>query len=283
MVTRRKFLQTLTTGAAVAMTVNPLLTLGSEGTRQIKNMGYISGIISKQLRGDWKAVLAETVKFGYNEIEVGRYMGESAQTFLKDCKEIGIKPVVGGVTISKDMDVINKALDKLIAIELKYAVVYWPWLVGDPFKLEDCKITVDLLNQIGDACKKRGLILCWHNHDKEFIAMEEGLPFDYLMKNTDKNLVKCMMDVYWVQKGGANPAEMLKKYRGQYGVLHVKDMASTPDQTFADVGSGIIDFPSIFSESAKQGIEHFFVEKDNAVDGMECLKNSAEYMKKLRF
>ncbi len=283
MFTRRKFIQTLTAGAASAIAANPLFAGESDGARKLNNIGYIEGIIGKELEGDWKSVLQETVKYGYSEIEIGRFLGESAKTFLKECSEVGIKPVAGGTVFSKNRDELKKSLDKLNALELKYAVIYWPWLVGGPFKLEDCKNTVEILNQTGEACKKHGLVLCWHNHDKEFIPMEEGLPFDYLMDNTDKSLVKCQVDIYWVQKGGANPLEILKKYKNRYSILHVKDIAPGPEKDFACPGSGIIDFPSVFSEAADQGIDHYFVERDNVVNGMECLKTSAEYLKNISF
>jgi sugar phosphate isomerase/epimerase len=283
MFTRRKFIQTLTAGAVTAIAVNPLHALGTEGTRKLKNIGFIEGIIEKELKGDWKTALRETVKYGYTEIEIGSFRGESAKTFLKDCSEIGIKPVAGGAAFSKDMDTVNKSLDNLNAMELKYAIIYWPWLVGGPFSLEDCKNTAEILNKIGEICKKRGLIFCWHNHNKEFIPMEKGLPFDWLMNHTDKNLVKCEMDIYWVKKGGADPVEFLKKYKNRYGILHVKDMTGDAQQTFADVGSGIIDFPSVFAEAAEQDIQHYFVEKDNAANGMDTLKKSAEYLKRISF
>ncbi|MEI6049711.1 MAG: sugar phosphate isomerase/epimerase [Bacteroidota bacterium] len=283
MFTRRKFIQTLSVSAAAAVAVNPLSSLGFDGNRNLKNIGYIEGIIDKELKGDWKAALKETVKYGYSEIEIGRFMGESAKTFLKDCSEIGIKPVAGGTVFSKNMDELKKSLEDLNALELKYAIIYWPWLVGGPFKLEDCKNTTEILNQTGEVCKKHGLVLCWHNHNKEFIPMEEGLPFDYLMNNTDKNLVKCELDIYWVQKGGADPVNILKKNRGRCSILHVKDMAPGSDQDFACPGSGIIDFPSVFSEAADQGIKHYFVERDNVVNGMDCLKASAGYLKNITF
>lgn len=283
MYSRREFVKSLTAGAAVALAVNPLITLGAEGMKKLKNIGYIEGIIGKELDGDWKAILRETVNYGYTEIEVGKYRGISARSFLKDCSEIGIKPVAGGAKLSRNMDEVNASLDLLTAMELKYAIIYWPWLTGGPFKLEDCKIAADMMNQTGEACKKKGLILCWHNHDKEFIPMEEGLPFDFLMNNTDKDLVKCEMDIYWVQKGGADPVEVLKKYKNRFSILHVKDMSADDTKTFADAGSGIIDFPSVFAEAVEQGIEHYFVEKDNAANGMATLKVSAEYLKNVKF
>jgi sugar phosphate isomerase/epimerase len=113
--------------------------------------------------------------------------------------------------------------------------------------------------------------------------MEEGMPFDYLMEHTDSKLVQCEMDIYWVKKGGADPLTMLKKYAGRIPILHVKDMAPGDAQDFECPGSGIIDFPSIFAEAAKQNIQHYFVERDNCPDGMACLKSSGAYLKGLRF
>ena len=113
--------------------------------------------------------------------------------------------------------------------------------------------------------------------------MEEGLPFHYLMAHTDENLVKCEMDIYWVAKGGAKPLDMLKQYAGRIPILHVKDMAAGEAQDFACPGSGIIDFPSIFAEAYRQGIKHYFVERDNVADGLACLQSSSEYLKNLRF
>jgi len=103
------------------------------------------------------------------------------------------------------------------------------------------------------------------------------------MAHTDKNLVKCEMDIYWVQKGGADPVQVLRKHRDRYCILHVKDMAPGPDQDFTCPGSGIIDFPSVFTEAADQGIAHYFVERDNVADGLECLKSSAVYLKNVSF
>ena len=124
----------------------------------------------------------------------------------------------------------------------------------------------------------------WGEHGVTFfIEMEEGLPFDYLMANTEPDFVKCEMDIYWVQKGGGDPLAVLKQYAGRIPILHVKDMAPGEEQDFACPGSGIIDFAPIFAEATRQGIQHYFVERDNVPDGMACLESSSEYLKNLRF
>lgn len=282
MINRRSFIATTATAAASFLVMNQPL-MASPGKNKLKKIGYISGIISKELSGDWKSILKQTVDFGFTEIEIGKYLGDSATTFLAYCKEIGINPIAGGISFTDKEDELNKKLDALAELNLKYAVNYWPWLTGGPFKLEDCKKSAEMLNKLGETCRKRGLTLCWHNHDKEFIAMEEGLPFDFLMAHTDKNLVKCEMDIYWVAKGGADPLTVLKKYAGRIPILHVKDMAPGEAKDFECPGSGVINFPSIFKEAVEQKIEHYFVERDKVVDGMACLKSSGAYLKNLTF
>jgi len=282
MITRRSFLINSAATLAGLFAMNSI-SMAALGERKLKKFGFISGIIGKELKGDWKAVLKKTVEYGFSEIETGNFLGDSAQSFLAYCKEIGLTPIAGGFDFKIKEDELQKKLDDLNALNLKYAIVYWPWLVGENFKLEDCKKSVDILNKLGAACKKNGLTLCWHNHNKEFIAMEQGLPFDYLMNNTDKDLVQCEMDIYWVKKGGADPLAVLQKHKGRIPILHVKDMAAGDAMDFECPGSGIIDFPSIFKEAQKQGIQHYFVERDNVPDGIACLKSSGEYLKNLTF
>ena len=103
------------------------------------------------------------------------------------------------------------------------------------------------------------------------------------MNNTDKNLVFCELDLYWVKKGGGDPLAVLKKYPGRFPVLHVKDMAPGAAMDFECPGSGIIDFAPLFSEAEKQGIKHYFVERDNVPDGLACLKSAGEYLKSVNF
>jgi sugar phosphate isomerase/epimerase len=283
MITRRKFLSNLALATTAISLSHPLASCATEGRKKLKDFGFISGIIKDELQGDWKEVLRQTAEMGYSEIETGSYLGESAGSFLSFIKGIGLKAVAGGTRLFEDRDELNRSLDKLNELELKYAVIYWPWLVGAPFSLEDCKKSSELLNSIGEVCNSRGLQLCWHNHDNEFIEMEEGMPFDYLMNHTDPDLVKCELDVYWVKKGGPDPVQIIQKYSGRYPILHIKDMAPGPEQDFACVGDGIVNFPEIFAEAFDQGIEHFFVERDKVVDGMACLSSAAEYLKSLRF
>jgi sugar phosphate isomerase/epimerase len=281
MMNRRLFLKQTATAAILAPFAIDSFTVPARG--KLKNFGFISGIIGKELQGDWKAVLRQAASFGYTEIETGGYLGESADSFLAFLKETGLNLVAGGFEFKASEDDLKKSMIQLNDLKVKYAVVYWPWYTGGPFKLEDCKKSAERLNYLGKVCKDNGLILCWHNHNQEFTPMETGLPFDYLMNNTDKNLVSCELDLYWVKKGGGDPLAVMKKYPGRFPILHVKDMAPGAAMDFECPGSGIIDFPVLFREAENQGIKHYFVERDNVPDGIACLKSAGEYLKSVNF
>lgn len=281
MITRRKFI--IGTAAAISVAILSPDALSLQRRKKLKNFGFISGIIGKELKGDWKAVLKQAASYGYTEIETGNYLGDSAETYLAFLKETGLNLVAGGFEFKSSEEELNKSLDLLKSLKVKYAVVYWPWFTAGPFTLEDCKKSAERLNYLGKVCKDNGLVLCWHNHNKEFAQMETGLPFDYLMDNTDRNLVFCELDLYWVKNGGVDPLEVMKKYSGRFPILHVKDMAPGDATDFECPGSGIIDFPSLFREAENQGIKHYMVERDNVPDGMACLKSAGEYLKNISF
>jgi sugar phosphate isomerase/epimerase len=281
MITRRKFIAGAAAAIASAAFTTDIYSIPQQN--RLKDFGFISGIISKELKGDWKAVLRLAASFGYTEIETGGFLGESAESYLKFLNEIGLKPVAGGINFTDSDEEIIKSFDLLKQLGIKIAVVYWPWVTGGPFNLRECTESALRLNHLGKLCYDNGLAFCWHNHDREFIPMEKGLPFDYLMANTDPELVKCEMDIYWVKKGGADPLTFLKKYSGRYAILHVKDMAPGDAQDFECPGSGIIDFAPIFREADSQGIKHYMVERDNVTDGIACLKSASDYLRNLKF
>jgi sugar phosphate isomerase/epimerase len=68
------------------------------------------------------------------------------------------------------------------------------------------------------------------------------------------------MDLYWMAKAKQDPLAYFKRHPGRFKLWHVKDMDE--QGTFADVGTGIIDFPTIFAHAKQAGVEHKVVERD---------------------
>jgi len=75
----------------------------------------------------------------------------------------------------------------------------------------------------------------------------------------------------------------MERYPERFSMFHVKDMDNSPSQLYTCPGYGIIDFPKIFAHARKAGVKYYTVEIDQHENGMQCLRDSYNYLKNLRF
>jgi sugar phosphate isomerase/epimerase len=146
--------------------------------------------------------------------------------------------------------------------------------------MDDVKIAVDVFSKAGEACKKAGVQFAFHNHSFEFVPVNGVLPYDYIMANTDKDLVKSELDLGWATVAGQNPVEIFKKYHGRIPLWHVKDMdKNTREPT--EIGGGYINFKPIFDAKHTSGMKYFFIEQDEPPKPMENVTNDYNNLKKV--
>jgi sugar phosphate isomerase/epimerase len=146
--------------------------------------------------------------------------------------------------------------------------------------LDEIKTAVDVFSKAGEACKKNGVQFAYHNHVTEFDEVEGHRPFDYILNNTDKELVKMELDLAWATKAKQDPVELFKLHPGRYPLWHVKDL-DKKTMFPAEVGSGIVDFKRVFDNAKLSGMKYFFVEQDQAPEPLLNVTHSYEYLKKL--
>jgi sugar phosphate isomerase/epimerase len=146
--------------------------------------------------------------------------------------------------------------------------------------LDEIKTAVDVFNKSGEACKKVGVQFAYHNHTSEFDDVEGHRPFDYILANTDKNMVKMELDLAWATKAKQDPVALFKLHPARFPLWHVKDLDKV-SQSPAEVGSGTIDFKRIFDNAEESGMKYFFVEQDGAPHPIENVTNSYNYLAKL--
>ena len=104
---------------------------------------------------------------------------------------------------------------------------------------------------------------------------------DLLWENSDTNFLKSELDTYWVKHGGLDPVAYIDKLGSRVLLLHLKDMATGPEQRFAPVGTGTLDFPGIVAAGQKAGVKWYIVEQDNCngLDPFDCLERSLKNLK----
>ena len=88
---------------------------------------------------------------------------------------------------------------------------------------------------------------------------------------------------------------MFKKHPGRYPLWHVKDTTGLaaavarpfPERRqgahFVPVGAGDVDYKALFAAAQTAGLQHFFVEQDNAVDAdsLAAIRTSAQNLKRI--
>jgi len=240
--------------------------------------------------------LAKVAKIGYNSLEGATYTGSQKfygmepSGFSKLLKDngfimpsshyrLGEEKTNGADTKGTILHEWDKAVDDAAQVGIKYMVC--AFLSPEERKgLDHYKYVADQLNIAGEKCKKAGIQLCYHNHDFEFVKIDNTYPFDVLMA-ADKDLVKVELDLYWVSKIGQDPIALFNQHPGRFPLLHLKDMDNTAQHAFTEVGNGVIDFKKILKEKKKAGVKYTFVEQDKCPGSpFDSITQSISYIKK---
>ena len=286
---RRNFLRTTAVASAAVMIMPSCMTKGGKETAQAAaavaepEIGVGLFTLRDAMAKDPKGTLERVAKIGYKKIEPFGFDGNTvfgldATEMSKVCKDLGLKMVSGHINPPTFSENWNAALEYMNAVDQKFAV--WPWLPEEMRNAESYKRVAATLNEAGAAAKAAGIQVCYHNHDFEFFDLGDGVTgMDILSSETDADLVKFELDLYWVTKSGNDPIEQFKRFEGRVPLWHVKDMANTPEQGFAEVGEGTIDYKSIFAAKDVSGMKHYFVEQDMSDDPFKSIETSYKNLK----
>lgn len=275
--------ETANTEAGAETAAAPPTAVGS-----IPNYGIQLWSVRDDMAKDPKGVLKQLASYGYKQIESfegdkGIYWGMSNTEFKAYMDELGMNLIASHCDIKKDFE---KKAAEAAAIGMKYLIC--PWM-GPQKTMADWKKIADDFNRLGGICKQNGIGFAYHNHAYSFETLENQVPQDFLLENTDPALVSFEMDMYWVVTGQKDPAAYLQKYPNRFRLCHVKDrdktVAPAEEEASCDLGTGSIDYPKLLKTAKDNGMEYFIVEQERWVNStpMKSAEVDAAYMGKLVF
>ncbi|RYF18020.1 MAG: twin-arginine translocation signal domain-containing protein [Flavobacteriales bacterium] len=297
MTTRRSFLQKTSLAAVAAFLSPSVITSALAQPAKVSKIGIGLFTLREQLTADVKATIAHVAKIGYNQVETyygypGKYevkgfWGLEAKDFNTLLKNNSLTCPSGHYNTTEflstgDEKILKSHIEVANSVGQKYFVIpALPTDIRTNGTLDDYKRMAARFNIAGELCKKAGLKLAYHNHNFEFKDQGNGITgYDILLKETDAKLVGFELDIFWAVNAGLNPVDMFKKNPGRYKMFHVKDMDKQDKAVFAEVGSGRIDFKSIFAESKMAGLDYIFTEQDLIKkDPYESITESYNYVK----
>lgn len=248
---------------------------------------------------DFAGTMRALKEMGYDGVELaGLYGLESAVACKKVLDEVGLELVSAHVGFDALED--DAQLDDYAATGIKFVAI--PWMVAPKDKAE-LNAAIARIRNVGERCKARGIQLLYHNHDFEFNKINDKYILDTYYDEIPDELLQTELDTCWVNVGGENPADYVRKYSGRAPIVHLKDFVGSKSENmyaligtdtakeestgkfeFRPVGSGKQDFPAILDAAEEAGAGWVVVEQDSPALGktaMECAQMSIDYLKSI--
>jgi len=282
-ITRRKFIK------------NGSLTLAGisllPSVLNSKTPNDILGVQLYSVRDDMKKDPAGTLKklsqMGYKYVEHagyynGKFYGYSIPEFKKLLSDNGLKmdsghDFLGSKQWNKNTndftDEWKQTIHDAAAVGMKYVIS--PGVDESLCQnMSDFRHYMDMFNKTGELCKKEGTHFAFHNESYEFNHSLDGtLIYDLILQSTDKNLVAQQIDIGNMYEPGGRAMDYLKKYRGRFLLMHVKDEMKTDKAD--DNGNqyesclltkGVIPVKEIVDYARKTGTKYFIIEQESYQD-----------------
>jgi len=317
---RRSFLKKTALLSTALITSNSLLSMAAEPylNKKVREIGLQLYTIRDVLNQDVRSSIQKVAGIGYQHVETfygyqkndaaAKLWGLTVPELSSLLKDNQLKTYSGHYQLNDfltigngDDSALKYQIDIAAALGQKYFIVpVPPVMLLDKLGKTEFQYMAAQLNKAGELCAKAGLTVGYHNHFWEFRQLADGgKGYDILLNETDPELVTFELDLFWIKKSGINPIDYFEKYPKRFSMWHVKDMdknntavitggaldkAPSKDVltgiSYAEVGTGYIDFKDIFKGEKKSGLKHIFVEQDVIkIDPFTSIKQSFDYVK----
>lgn len=276
---RREFLKN--TGLVTASLAVPLASSSCAARkRRLERVGIQLYTVRDLMAADTPGTLQGIADIGYDEVEFAGYHDHSPSQVRELLDGMGLMAPSAHVSLEGMRSQAEELVEAAQIVGHDYLVLGW-LAPPDRETLDDYRRHAELCNRFGERCRAAGIQFGYHNHEFEFEVLEGQRPMDLLLAETDAELVKVEIDLFWITFAGADPFEVFAAHPGRFPLCHVKDMGV--DRKMADVGAGTINFAKIFAASEQAGFQHYYVERDDAPDPMATAAAGYASLSKLTF
>lgn len=240
---------------------------------------------------DLKQSLAKVADMGYRAVQLSGVCDYDAAWMKETLTSLGLTAPVTHIPAAK----LQNELERVIADHDLIGIPYIG-LGAAPGVFDKTKNCLDAFDALMEwlpgtvrRIKAAGHRFLYHNHDREFARDNNGKNFfERLCEAFTPAECGLLVDTYWAQAGGADPAQFLTDHAGRTPCIHFKDMSFDPVEHkfhMAPVGSGNLNWNRIFAVAADTGVEYAFIEQDHCYgeDPFRCLAQSLAFCRAYGF
>lgn len=232
--------------------------------------------IREETNKDFIGSLMRVAKIGYEGVEFAGYGNIPAKEMKTVLNGLGLRSIGTHIGMERITDKIEEEIEYNLEIGSKYLIL--PWAKFDT--ADDVLKVSEALNGAAQAVKGTELVIGYHNHHHEFAKIDGKYILDLLMKNTSDDVI-FELDVYWAAVADVDPVQYIKSHN-KIGIIHVKELLDYETKKNTDVGSGVLDFPSIIAAAKEGGADEFIVEQEGTEGSIwDSITNGMNYLKKL--
>ena len=226
---------------------------------------------------DFSETLKKVADIGYKTVQVSGTCPFGAEWLRDELKKNDLKCVVTHTPPQRLLNKTEEVANEHKIFDCEYVGFGW-----NAFKLDEGDTPERYIENylpVAKRLKENGCRFMYHNHDQEFQKVDGRLIIDILAEAFSPELMGFIVDTFWVQAAGGDPAAWIRKLSGRAPCIHLKDYAY--GRKFAVIGEGNMNFDAIFKAAADSGVEYMLVEQDDCYreDPFECLRRSYEYLK----
>ncbi|WP_090970091.1 sugar phosphate isomerase/epimerase family protein [Parapedobacter composti] len=317
---RRAFLKQTGVGMAAAYLAPSLFSCAPRRTSSQAGTGIGLQLytLRDQLAAHVQQTITRVAEIGYNHVETfgpefdakgkASFWGMNVADLTALLDKSGLNTHSGHYDLTEflapgngDESVLKNAIDVAAQLGQQYLIAPVPPMqLVDQLTADDYLFIAEQLNRGGELAAKSGVKIGYHNHFWEFRMLEDGRKgLDILIEHTDKDLVVFELDLFWSEKSGSDSTAYFGRYPGRFPLWHIKDMDTDNTEpvtgpgyddkpvmdivtsiSYAEVGTGSIDFKKLMAESGTAGLRYAFVEQDViTIDPFDSVAKSYGYVK----
>lgn len=277
----------------------------------------IRSIQQVQLRENLKsydtalAALKACKEYGAEGIELNRYMLHPLPATIRFfTKMMGMPMGQGGnldwpkliresglqvISLHTDLGTLEKSTEEVLEEAKSYGtdkIVITGMFHYDYSEIGEVDSLIERLNTMGQKLREKGFELLYHNHNCEFIRLNNGqIAYERIVENTIEGAVGFEVDSYWMSESGADVLYWMKKLGKRMRLYHINDRgnskkgktASIVKADMLELGSGNMNLAAYLKQAKENGCDAVVLEQQNHwihKDALQSAKISLDYLKK---
>lgn len=209
---------------------------------------------------DIAKTLARVKKIGYDAVQLSALGPIDAKELAGIMSSEGLVCAATHIALEKLRDEPQKIIDEHKIWNCQYtAIGYYKTASAEGWR-QFARDYSAMVAKVSPA----GLRVGYHNHNHELTKFDGKPALQIAMEEFSKD-VWMEIDTYWIQAGGGDPMDWIRKCKGRIPCVHFKDMGVTNDrqQLMLEVGEGNLNWPAILGACKDAGVQWHIIEQDN--------------------